>query len=171
MNIFILSQIIEDCAIFHCDSHVVKMITESNQLLCSAHHICGSKNSDYKIPYKLTHKNHPCAIWTRESIGNYVWLSKLCKALCKEYTFRYGKVHKGEEVVDSLIENLPLIEKTDLTPFPLAMPNMYKSKDPVDSYRCFYYFEKTKLHKWSGNGKFGFRNTPSWILEYQEMTK
>ena len=36
MNIFILDNDIEQCARYHCDQHVGKMILESAQLLCTA---------------------------------------------------------------------------------------------------------------------------------------
>lgn len=35
MNIFYLDSDITQCARFHCDKHVVKMILESAQILCS----------------------------------------------------------------------------------------------------------------------------------------
>lgn len=48
----------------HVNKHVVKMILESVQLLCSAHYMTNeNNNSTYKPPYKLTHKNHPSSIW------------------------------------------------------------------------------------------------------------
>lgn len=69
MNIFILDTNPKIAAQYHVDKHVVKMILETAQLLCSAHWLNGSE-----APYKLTHKNHPCAIWTRECVENYNWL-------------------------------------------------------------------------------------------------
>jgi len=63
MNIFFLDFDTEKCAKYHCDKHVVKMILETAQLLCGTHWVIGSE-----APYKLSHKNHPCAIWTRESL-------------------------------------------------------------------------------------------------------
>ena len=72
MNIFILDLDPQSCAEAHCDKHVVKMILETAQLLSSALWITG-----VEAPYRLTHKNHPCAIWTRESLDNYMWLCQL----------------------------------------------------------------------------------------------
>ena len=69
MNIFVLDDNIEHCATYHCDKHVVKMTLETAQLLCSPFNQGDS-------PYRRTHYNHPCAIWTRESAGNYEWLYK-----------------------------------------------------------------------------------------------
>ena len=39
MNIFFLSWNPETCAQMHCDKHVVKMILETAQILCTAHRV------------------------------------------------------------------------------------------------------------------------------------
>ena len=88
MNIFFLDLNQRKCAKWHVDKHVIKMILESVQLLCSAHHIFPNKNNLYSPPYKLTHKNHPCSKWVRESLSNYKWLIKLAKELSKRSTGR-----------------------------------------------------------------------------------
>lgn len=194
MNIFVLSLLFSENAQFHCDAHVVKMPLESCQMLCSAHHVLASENKArspnastpttinvYTPPYKLAHKNHPCSKWVRESLENYVWLCKLAKALCIEYTHRYGRVHACEKVVDELARNHPsTIESKGLTPFAQAMPDAYKcnsnsnndnegkeeeeSNAAVRAYREYYYFEKRRLFKWCGNKKHGSRAKPSWIV-------
>lgn len=82
MNIFWLSIIVNDCAKFHCDKHVIKMILEYTQLLYSAHHIYGT-NFKCGNSYRLTHKNHPCSKWVRENKGNYKLLYSMLKTLCK----------------------------------------------------------------------------------------
>ena len=69
MNIFYLHKDPRICAQMYCDKHVVKMIIESAQMLCTTHHILGAA-----APYKKIHVNHPCTVWTRESIDNYNWL-------------------------------------------------------------------------------------------------
>ncbi len=99
MNIFFLDWDVKKSAEYHCDKHVVKMILETAQLLCGAHHVTDQVPTKYppstlQVPYKLSHKNHPCAIWTRESLSNYLYLCELGLELCKEYTYRYGKRHK-----------------------------------------------------------------------------
>ena len=60
MNIFFLHLNTKEAAKMHVNKHIVKMPLEHLQLLCSAHHVKGSKNKLYKPPYKITHKNHPC---------------------------------------------------------------------------------------------------------------
>ena len=72
MNIFVLDDDPKTCAMYHCDKHVVKMILETAQMICTTHHLIGSY--DYDIPYKSTHINHPCNRWLRDSVENYNWL-------------------------------------------------------------------------------------------------
>lgn len=144
----------------HVDKHVIKMILETCQLLCSAVHMTNA----YEPPYKLTHKNHPSSIWTRESINNYKWLCELGKELCYEYTFRYGKIHKCQEYIENLSENPPPLPTYPFTPPPKVMPDIYKlCDDPVLSYRNYILYEKTKLLSWKG--KIASREIPSWVRE------
>lgn len=45
------------------------MILESAQLLASAHWVTNPEGTkDVPEMYRLTHKNHPCAVWVRQSI-------------------------------------------------------------------------------------------------------
>ena len=106
MNIFYLHENPKICAKYHNDSHCVKMILEYAQLMCTAHRELDviSKGSlmDTTL-YKATHKNHPSAVWVRESKANYEFLHKLFSALCNEYTHRYGKIHKTEQKLRKLL--------------------------------------------------------------------
>jgi len=157
MNIFFLHLDPEECAKMHVDKHVVKMLIEHCQLLSSAHYIT---ESEYKPPYKLTHKNHPCAIWTRESLSNYKYLVQLTKELCKEYTYRYGKIHKCQSILDLLEVNLPPIEDIGFTKPRQAMPVEYKEEDSVMAYRNYYFYEKQHIHAWKK------RDPPEWLNDY-----
>lgn len=157
MNIFFLHIDPEKCAQMHVDKHAIKMILETSQLLCSAHH---STDSEYKPPYKLSHKNHPSSIWTRTSIDNYKWLSRLGKELCKEYTYRYGKIHKCEQYIDELTVNIPPVPDIGFTQPLQAMPDCYKEKDSIDAYRNYYFYDKIRLHSWKK------RDKPDWFEDY-----
>lgn len=86
MNIFILDNDVSKCAMYHCDKHVVKMILESAQMLSTV-----IRESGIDCGYKITHLNHPCTIWTRESLSNWKWLRNLVEALNQEYKFRFEK--------------------------------------------------------------------------------
>ena len=91
MNIFYLRKDPIKAAQYQYNKHVVKMILESAQMLCTAHHeIMGD---DANVPYKRAHVNHPSTIWTRSSADNYAWLYWHMVALGDEYTKRYNKIH------------------------------------------------------------------------------
>lgn len=156
MNIFVLDYDPKLCAQMHCDKHVVKMILETAQLLCGVHHMV---ESNVEIPYKLSHKNHPCSIWARECVENYVWLCDLGLELCKEYTYRYGKRHKSEEIIEWCILNIPnLKENGTVTNFKLAMPDECKiGNNAILSYRKYYIDFKKDFAKWKN------RSVPNWF--------
>lgn len=153
MNIFYVDENPVIAAQMLCDKHVVKMILESAQLLCSVHYFY---TSSYQPVYKLTHKNHPCSIWARTSVANYVWLCQHGLALCEEYTNRYGKIHKSEAVIRDCYSHIPSIPDDHFTKPPLAMPDLYKSDDPVESYRKYYLGEKMGFATWK-------TKPPYWI--------
>jgi hypothetical protein len=143
MNIFFLSFNPRIAAEHHCDKHVVKMILETAQLLYSAHPVVPANG------YKKTHVNHPCAIWTRESLDNYLWLCDLGLALCAEYTFRYGKIHKTQLHLEWLSANPPVLPKIGVTEIRLAMPDEFKRPNPVEAYRAYYIGAKARLLRYS----------------------
>ena len=151
MNIFVLDEKVEKCAEYHCDKHVIKMILESAQMLSAVVRLNG-----HDVGYKLTHKNHPCTKWARESLSNYNWLKELTKLLNYEYRYRYEKDinHKSYDVVMTL--PTPKIPDIGLTPFAQAMPDQYKNKNAVKAYRDYYINEKSKFLTWTN------RKTPIW---------
>ena len=157
MNIFVLDLDVKKCAEYHNDKHVVKMILEGAQLLCGVHHMTDQVND--QVPYKLSHKNHPCSIWARESLTNYLWLCELGLELCYEYTYRYGRKHKSQEVIEWCVTNKPNICDKGFTEPPKAMPNQYKVKSVVESYRNYYLGDKAYFSKWKN------REIPKWFSQ------
>jgi len=156
MNIFLLDYDVVKCARYHCDKHCVKQLLEAAQLLCGAHHVTNSK---LDIPYKLSHKNHPCSIWVRESLSNYLYLCELGLELCKEYTYRYEKRHKSQDVIEWCVTNLVNICYKGVTEPPKAMPDEYKTKDVIQSYRNYYIGAKKDFASWKK------RDIPTWFSE------
>jgi hypothetical protein len=145
------------------------MLIEHVQMLCAAHYLT---KSSFKPPYKLTHANHPCTIWTRTSLSNYLWLCDLTIKLCKEYTHRYGKIHKieKENYIGLLLQNMPNIPDIGLTLPAQAMPIEYKTNDKITdiieiimSYRHYYFFEKSKILEWKK------RPIPDFIIEFENI--
>lgn len=161
----------------HVDKHCVKMILETAQLLSTAHRVIdgteavglsqsGRKKKVWKLNselddtlYSATHINHPSAIWVRHSKQNYIWLYRLFLELLDEYTYRYGKRHKCQDLeypLSLLPENIPDVGFTEPTP---AMPDQYKVPgNSVKSYHNYYNGEKTRMFSWKN------RNAPKWII-------
>lgn len=109
-------------------------------------------------PYKKTHINHPISKWCRESLENYLWTVRYGLTLCEEYTHRYGKIHATQSKLEYMSQNFPQgFNKTEQTPFVLAMPDEYQCSCPVQSYRKYYLSEKQHLFKWTK------RSVPEWI--------
>ena len=157
MNIFFLDYDVKKCAKYHVDKHVVKMILETAQLLCGVHHV--TVHDTVHVPYKLSHKNHPCSIWTRKSLSNYLYLCELGLELCKEYTYRYGKRHKSQDVIEWCLVNRPNIKDIGFTEPAKAMPDEYKVDSVVESYRNYYRGAKVSFAVWKN------RENPFWFEE------
>jgi len=155
MNIFYLDIDPFKCATQHCDKHVVKMIVESAQLLSTAHRVL---DGDTEKPiYKIAHKNHPSAIWCRQTNNNYTWLYCLFVALLDEYWFRYDKKHKCLDLTPHLSSPPSNIPLGPFTAPPPAMPDQYKTGSVVESYRNYYIGAKSHFAKWKR------RPTPTWF--------
>ena len=186
MNIFVLDQNPGKAAEYHCNKHVVKMILEAGQMLCAAHWMSwldhyGKTRSDFKLmrdvkqflkdsvpkekqpPWGITHVNHPCTIWTRQSLENYNWHLELMGQLLFQYTKRYEKIHKSSSVYKWLFHNLPLsFPQNTKTPFPICMKEEYKiSEDVVECYKNYYIKDKVRFAKWEPRARM-----PDW---YKEM--
>tara|TARA_R110001583_G_scaffold86000_1_gene225126 strand:+ start:997 stop:1464 length:468 start_codon:yes stop_codon:yes gene_type:complete len=154
MNIFVVDDDPKVSAQQLCDKHVVKMILESAQMLCSAY-------DNGTAPYKRAYYNHPCTIWARESQENYEWLLTHAYSMCQEYTRRYGKVHKSIRVIEWCGKNYIKLElpQKGLTKFAQAMPEQYKNKCTVTAYRSYYNGEKARFATWKK------RETPKWFVK------
>ena len=156
MNIFVLDTDINTCARYHCDQHVVKMILESVQMLCTA-----LNQKGFSTPYKSTHEKHPCVLWVEESYDNFIWLKDLALALNNEFKYRFEKQKDHQSVL--VIEDVSSFsyESRGLTDFVQVMPDKYKVPgDAVSAYRNFYIGEKMSFAKWTK------RRIPQWVKNY-----
>lgn len=178
MNIFYLHEDPKTCAQMHCDKHVVKMIIEYAQLLSTAHRMLdghltvglsktGRKQTRYvlsdsreSVLYHATHANHPSTKWVRDSYENYVWLWRMWFYLLREYTHRYGKIHKSQALADELYVPPENIRRKAFEQPWRAMPDEFKvGKDSLASYRNYYVGAKARFAKWTK------RETPAWFTE------
>ena len=143
MNIFYLDEDPEVAAIVQYNKHVVKMILESAQMLCTAHHCYGDREQKENVPYKQAHLNHPSTIWARKSRATYMWLYEHMLALGHEYTARYGKEHlsiiKCKEPLSLAPINMPTYEFEQP---PQCMPDEYKDPCSIQAYWNYYIGEK-----------------------------
>lgn len=157
MNIFILDTNPSLAAQYHCDKHVVKMILESAQMLCTA---INEEVGAPITPYKSTHKNHPCTKWVSASRTNALWLHTLMECLGDEYTHRYGKQHLTiQKMRTAKIKKLAalVLPNEPLTEFAQAMPDYCKTQtDAVSAYRSYYLNEKRNLLRYTK------RDLPYW---------
>lgn len=191
MNIFFLSFLVEEAARAHFNKHVVKMISETMQLLSTAYWLVNPGRAPLLptgVLWKPTHQNHPCAVWARAHPNNFRWLTLLGLALCAEYTARFSKtssyerVHSAEFSLCFLRDNPPnfawvvptstptALNEHGLTEPPQCMPEQYRMPgDAVAAYRAYYQgAEKAALRWWRPTGMPVTRDdrddfTPRWF--------
>jgi hypothetical protein len=171
MNLFFLDGDPRTSASYYYNRHCIKIILELAQLLYTAQHCLSSSDTwvnlhdqELSLPvYRPTHKNHPTALWVRETIENYMYTCQMGLALCVEYTTRYHKTHKCQVRLEWLLAHPPTfiipspIQYLDhtirasngipsgCTPIPLAMPSEYHTSNAIVSYRLYYLFGKAHL--------------------------
>lgn len=146
MNVFFLDRDVRLCARYHCDAHVLKMQIEYAQLLSGAVRSCG-----IDAGYRATHINHPCAIWTRQSISHFEWIRRLAFALEKEWRYRYrhpsGRTHAAVDVIRALPK--PPLPNAGWTDPPQAMPEYCRRSDSAEAYREYYRTVKSEFAVWT----------------------
>lgn len=176
MNLFYLDDDLDKCAEYHIDKHVGKMQLEAAQLMTTT--LWVDKYIGY-VPRKLTseelgvindakrnepsiddrvftrylptHINHPCAIWARTSLEHHYWIICYITALDSENQWRGNKPHAS--CIEALRMPLPIhLHNIGWQKPALAMPEQYKSSDPVASYRQYYINDKADIASWKRRG-------------------
>ncbi len=156
MNIFALDADPIRAAEMACDQHVVKMATETAQMLSTVCRLHG-----VNVGYKISHPKHPCTLWAGVTRENFEWLQRHGLGLCAEYTHRYGKVHAAAAIIRETAEAsclLPFPEE-GLRPFAKCMPPEFFDEDPVQAYRNFYLGAKSRFARWRKA-----RPAPEWFV-------
>ena len=162
MNIFYLDKDHKKCAEYHCNSHVIKQILESAQLMCTAHRICDKyylTQEQDDLLYQVSHQFHPSYKWVAKSKGNYEFLFSLFEALLDEYTYRYGNKHASEALREMLRTPPRFIPDKGFTTFVQVVPEECRDEDPVKAYRNYYCTHKVRLLEYKK------RDFPDWLLE------
>ena len=160
MNIFYLSPSPKWAARSQCDKHVVKMVLETAQMLCSAQRWYGAEDDHL---YADTHKHHPSAVWARANNQNYKWLHEHFMYLSEEYTLRYMRRHKSAIALLEPLRRVPdgIPRGNFFTP-PQCMPAEFKHPCTVTAYKAYYRHKaKTVDMRWTYPGvKPAFMGTP-----------
>jgi hypothetical protein len=187
MNIFALQRSPIESALEMIDKHVVKMPTETcqmlhtNELFYAFVDLYGfepslkelkqfhkDRNSNLMKPAML---NHPSTIWARASPENTKWLWMHGMALCCEYSYRYdNKEHGSYKRIQQLDSDHYTTEclksnHSKATPISIAMDNQYRIENTFDdewefviqSYRHYYLEGKWRFAEWKRNRR------PEWF--------
>jgi len=177
MNIFTFSKSPSQSPKEMIDKHIVKMPTETCQMLHTNalffHYVsiygveptlAELKKFHTHINSKLmkpTMLNHPSTIWARQSLANFTWLYEYGLSLCIEYTHRYDKTHGSyNRILDcGLAEDIILHHNypvKELTPVTIAMDDKYRLPQEekhtwsfvIRSYRHYYLEGKWQFAEW-----------------------
>ena len=191
MNIFALSRNPTEAAIQMLDKHVVKMPTETCQMLHTNalffEYIEHYGEEPTLAQLKVFHRdigsnlmkpamlNHPSTIWARQNPNNTLWLYTHGLALCTEYTHRYGKKHGSQERILDTTQYLPNDGRWKVaTPVTIAMDDKYRIVKEVGmsewdfvikQYRHYYLEGKWKFAEWRKN------RMPEWWPKDHYKTK
>jgi hypothetical protein len=146
MNIFVTDRDPALSATSLPDKHVVKMPLESCQMLSIVYSkwyydwgsLCKKDGTNYRTEHGAF-RNHPCTQWVSKSVYNTAWLIAHGKALCAEYTYRYGKDHSCLKTIVQA-EQLFMARTcrkitchTEVDNFTRAMPDVYKLNETIDT--------------------------------------
>ena len=198
MNIFALSKDPREAAQMMIDKHVIKMPTESSQMLHTnalyfmyVEHYNQTPSlrelkkfhtdiaSNLMKPAML---NHPSTVWARKNIHNTMWLFEHAIALCVEYTNRYGRGFKAHGT-HSRILSTPIEYDGDsklATPVDIAMADEYRIDNEydehcweyvIDSYRHYYLEGKWKFASWKQDKMPEWWPKNHYVNKYNEEIK
>ena len=180
MNIFVLSYSAipqvhyKENARMHCDKHVVKMITESVQMLVTVlpRYFSSYVAIDLEPPCRplaAGHAKHPCVLWLWQDITHFNYLAQLAQSLCEEKQARWplNADHEYQIFIWQLCQRLQTIhDLTDQTKLPETFATAVKSEtlrstntphvEAVTIYRDYYIRDKASFATWRGVGK------PDW---------
>jgi hypothetical protein len=187
MNIFVLSTDAKKAARLMCNRHVVKMITESAQMMAVACKEVGVAEEDMPLtqkgtPWKGTaHVHHPCTRWVVSNYNNFLWLFTHAKELNRQFRYRYDKAgvdHASMRAIQTMREAIfskvsdawdkglpnagPMSIEEPKTPFPRAFGDFEVHEDvpTVQAYRAYYnqkVFADGKPMRWTSPS-----STPHW---------
>lgn len=179
VNVFVLDADPVLAAEMLCLRHLGKMLLESAQLLCSA------APPGAAVPYRRTHRHHPCTRWVETTPGAWGWLVAHARALAARYERVWGRQHrhpwqprhKSADVVEAVADLRPCQPATPDV-FALVMPVELRSfPTPITEarpwlatalYRCYY---RCKAREWAAKGRpmRWAGEPPAWMNDGAEV--
>ena len=197
MNIFALSKNPVEAARQMLDKHIVKMPTESCQMIhtnalyfqylakdgeepalrdLKQFHACS--NSKLMKPAML---NHPSTIWARQNPHNADWLMQHALALCEEYTYRYGKTHGAYARILQTWGDHFMKDGSwkKASPVSIAMADEYRIPNTfltgwefvIQSYRHYYLEGKWRFAEWRKNRRPDWFPANQYAIKYNEYVR
>lgn len=165
MNIFVTSSNAIKSALALDDVRVNKMIIETAQLLSTAIRCSpgGDKILNGEL-YAITHRNHPCAVWARESRDNFNWLYEHGTALAAMFRLKTYKIHACQRIIENAIHHIHVIPNSYSTPFVNCTP----FKDPKDTRTIYEKYRAYLIDKWNNDirpPKWSGDNKPDWYQD------
>lgn len=166
MNLFVLDTNPTVAAKSQINKHIVKMPSETANMLLWSLQMAGEPMPPNKQgePVKLSHFNHPCSIWVRETSANYAWTLEHGYSLCYEYRRRYGKQHHALTYLAECNRWFRAANswngKDYQTPFARCFSNCIEAvqiPDTVEAYREFYWRDKWSFALWPD-----YLSVPEW---------
>jgi hypothetical protein len=118
-------------------------ISKAHKLLSVPEHMTSAPKRKCKDEpgFRPVHLHHPCTIWIRECLGNYMWAIELALALAEEYEYRWpGRIHSCKAHAEWLKHTIPPgICQKERSEFAVAMEDKYRILgDPIASYINYY---------------------------------
>ena len=163
-----------------CDAHLRKMLIETGQIMRAVLERWGIEKENVPLTskgtrWRVTHRNHPSTLWAGDDYQNYGWVATHALAMVAEYKRRFGKVHAcSRALYDMALPSLwmrlaPPGDPTNrgLDNLPMAMPDEYKTDDPIEAYREYYISKQYTMGvamKWTNC------DPPSWFIRDKPPT-
>lgn len=112
-------------------------------------------------PPKRGYYHHRCSKWIRLSRANFDWAIDHALALCREYTYRYGKIHANQQVIEEIASQEFEFPYEEMTKFALAVADdcLDRRVGAIDAYRDYYVTHKNHLLTYTR------REVPYWLKE------
>jgi hypothetical protein len=140
------------------------MMIEYAQLLSTAHRETNSPYADRV--YKATHRNHPSAVWVRQSQDHYTWLFEMWRELANEFYKRRGKHHASwTKMSPFLRHNPPALPCAGFTDPPQCMPDEVRRLDTTSQAYRDYYAYKSVVEGKRIDWTWGDAQIPWWFSQ------